>query len=66
MAIEAVAIAQGVDSLGCKSKMSVAGQKFYDTVRKHLATFDDDKPRSHQLAELTEYLHENNPQIEIF
>ena len=66
MAIEAVAIAQGVDSLGVKSKMSVAGQKFYDTVRKHLATFEDDKPRSSQLAELANFLHENDPPIEIF
>ncbi|MFT7102762.1 MAG: histidine ammonia-lyase [Bacteroidia bacterium] len=66
MSIEAVAIAQGVDSLGCRSKMSVAGQNFYDTVRKHLATFEDDKPRSKQLADLAEFLHENDPQIEIF
>lgn len=66
MAIECVAIAQGVDSLGCKSKMSVAGQRFYDAVRSHLATFDDDQPRSKQLAALSEFLHENDPQIEIF
>jgi len=66
MAIECVAIAQGVDSLGCKSKMSVAGQRFYETVRKHLATFEDDQPRSKQLGDLAEFLHENDPQIEIF
>lgn len=66
MSIEAVAIAQGIDSLGCKPKMSVAGQKFYDTVRQHLATFEDDQPRSQQLAALSEFLHENDPPIEIF
>ena len=66
MAIEAVAIAQGVDSLGVKSKMSVAGQRFYDTVRKHVASFEDDQPRSEQLTSLSEFFHENDPQIEIF
>jgi histidine ammonia-lyase len=46
--------------------MSVAGQKFYDTVRKQVASFEDDQPRSAQLAALTEFFHENDPQIEIF
>ena len=64
MAIECVAIAQGVDFLKCQKEMSVAGQGFHDLVRKFMPAFKDDQPRNKQIADLCEYLKNNDPQIE--
>jgi len=64
MAIECVAIAQGVDYLDCHKKMSVAGQKFHDLVREFVPAFKDDVPRSDQMKAIADFLMNNDPQVE--
>jgi histidine ammonia-lyase len=66
MAIETIAIAQGVDYLGCHKKMSVAGQKFHDLIRQFIPAFKDDVPRSDQMNAIAEYLMHNDPQVEFY
>lgn len=64
MAIECVAIAQGIDFLKCTKEISVAGRRFHKLIRKFVPMFKDDQPRSAQVAELMDYLIKNDPQIE--
>ncbi|MBL4587402.1 MAG: aromatic amino acid lyase, partial [Flavobacteriales bacterium] len=64
MAIECIAIAQGVDYLDCHKKMSVAGQKFHDLIRQFVPAFKDDSPRSDQMKAVADFLLNNDPQVE--
>lgn len=63
MAIECIAMAQGVDYLKCYDRLSDAGKSLYDTVRSHVPTIISDVPQTDKITALAEYLKENEPAL---
>ncbi len=63
MAIECIAMAQGVDHLQCYDRLSDAGKSLYDTVRSHVPTIINDVPQTENITALAEYLKENEPAL---
>lgn len=59
-AIQYIALAQAVDCLGIKDKLSATSRKLYDDVRKITPTIKDDKPFYEQITQMENYLR-NNP-----
>ena len=65
MAIQVLAIAQGMDYLQCYDKLSDAGKKLYDSVRQFVPTIREDVSQSANITALADYLKENEPTLDL-
>jgi histidine ammonia-lyase len=65
MAIQVLAIAQGVDYLQCYDKLSDAGKSLHDTVRQFVPTIREDVSQSANIAALAAHLKENEPTLDL-
>ncbi len=65
MAIQVLAIAQGVDHLQCYDKLSDAGKNLYDTVRQFAPTIREDVSQSANITALAAHLKENEPTLNL-
>lgn len=59
MAIHLITIAQAVDSLGQRSKLSPLSRQLYDQIRQHSPVFKEDTVRYKEIQQLTRYLINN-------
>lgn len=65
MAIECIAMAQGVDHLQCYDRLSDAGKSLYDTVRAIVPTIISDAPQTDAITALSEFLKENDSSLDL-
>ena len=63
LAIELMTLSQGFAKLGLEEKTSSNTQNILDKIRSILPVFKEDNSLYHQIAELTEYLKNNDIQL---
>lgn len=63
LAIELLSIAQAVDSLGIKKRLSGESQRVYDTIRELVPMFKEDNILHTKLAKIINYISTNNPNL---
>jgi len=61
MAIEMMAVLQAIDYLKVENKLASQSNKIYKGLRKRFPKFDKDQPKYNDIALLTRYLTETNP-----
>lgn len=63
LAIQAMALAQGIDYLHCQDKMSPITRNFYESLRKVFPVFVEDRPLYIDLASIRTWLQQEKPTI---
>ncbi|MFT4525048.1 MAG: histidine ammonia-lyase [Granulosicoccus sp.] len=65
MAIECIALLQGVEYLGCENEMSKVGRDFFNELKKIVPPFKDDTSQTDAIKELTAYLKNGKPPVKL-